>query len=325
MKNTITTTKTCLLALTLTATSHAQTHYDWTMSDDIAHWGDGPKYSSEGSYTRNYVIWSGANMGKSGAADGHMEGPYDGTSGAILGIASTGISTRTDPNAIFDLSAVGSSATIRTAYHAIGSTNDTGGGGHLYQFGLTNNSSYFGAPDDESLLVAADFKGYDVGTDTVTLDLSVFDQTGLDTTGDGTWAPTALANIENNLTIDRIYHGSGNSHAIELTYTNIGNGQLRMDIGIMDLFISGRNASDVVTSTSQVVQQSHIINHSFSDLSALRPGFGLAINDSDIPMSAANFDWEDAYPTNFAPIPEPSSASLLGLGIAGFLLRRKRK
>ncbi len=69
MKNTTTSsilTKACLLALILSATSYAQTHYDWTMSDNVAEWGSGLA-TAGGTYTRDHVSWSGANVGKSGA------------------------------------------------------------------------------------------------------------------------------------------------------------------------------------------------------------------------------------------------------------------
>ncbi len=324
MKNTTTTnkllTKACLLALVLPAASHAQTHYDWTISDDEAHWGPNPNYHSGGSYTRDYVKWTGSGMGRSGIPGwGHNHGPYDGMSGAIYGYVSTGIMTRTDDSAVFDLSSTGSSGTIRMAYHFSNKTGDTGGHAHMYQFGLTNNDSYFGKAGDESLFVAADFQNYS-SAQGMLVDLDLLDHTGADTTGDGNWTPTPIATVAEDL----VLKSWEKSHAIELTYTNVGNGQLKLDVGVMDLNITGKKASDTVASTNQVVQESYLIDHNFSDLSALRPGFGMTISDSLIPTSGGNFDWEEAYPTGFAPVPEPSSASLLGLGIAGFLLRRKR-
>ncbi len=322
MKNTTTTSsilaKACLLALILPATSHAQNHYDWTMTDDIPHWGSP---SSLGSYTRNYVKWSGKYIGYSKSWSDNHEGPYDARSGIFEAHKSTGIMTRTDPDAIFDLSTVGSSATIRTAYHYRARYNDTGGHAHMYQFGLTSNENYFGKAGDESLLVAADYQDQNWSERTATYNLDLLDHTGLDTTGDGNWTPTPIATVAEDL----LLKSWGKSHAIELTYTNIGNGKLRLDIGVMNLDITGPYADDVMTSCNQIVSESLVVDHNFSDLSALRPGFGIAFNDSYIPSSGAAFDWEDAYPTDFAPVPEPSSASLLGLGIAGFLLRRKRK
>ncbi len=322
--------KLCLLTLMLPATSYAQTHYDWSMKDDAASWGPNVGYLTGGTYTRDHVTWSGSNLGKGGSL-GSNEGPYDGRSGLMKSVESTGIATRTDPNAIFDLSTVGSSATIRTAYHYHAGYPDTGGHGHLYQFGLTNNASYLGKAGNESLIVAADFQNQNWAAGTVTLDLDLLDQNGLDTTGDGNWTPNPLTEVASGLELsawntpgNTWSSRAGKSHAIELTYTNIGNGKLRLDVGVMDMNISGRTAADTVTSTNQVVQQSYIVDNNFSDLSALRPGFGIAFNDSDNPCSGAAFDWEDAYPTNFS-VPEPSSASLLGLGIAGFLIRRKRK
>ncbi len=324
MKSTTTTnsilTKTCLLALVLPAVSHAQTHYDWTIKDDVASWGDSSSIKTGGSYTRDYVLWSGSHTGNSWSAH-PSEGPYDGRSGLMHYQTSTGIMTRTDPNAIFNLSAVGSSATIRTAYHYQAVYPDTGGNAHMYQFGLTNNANYFGKTGDESLLVAANYQNQDWPTRTATYNLELFDHTGLDTTGDGSWDTTPITTLAEDLLV-----GSwAKSHAIELTYTNIGNGQLKLDIGVMNLDISGRYASDTMTSYNQIASKSVIVDHNFSDLSALRPGFGAVFNDSDNPNSGAAFDWEAAYPTGFSQVPEPSSTSLLGLGIAGFLLRRKRK
>ncbi len=330
MKNTTTMnsslTKACLLALMLPATSYAQNHYDWTIKDDEASWGN--NWAEGGAYTRDHVAWSGTHLGDSKSKSG-KHGPYDGRSGLISGQRSTGIATRTDPNAIFDLSAVGSSATIRTALHYQAKYQDTGGHAHMYQFGLTNNDSYLGKAGNEALIVAADYQNQNFAAGTATYDLDLLDHNGLDTTGDGNWTPTPLTQIASDLELSSWYDPgiwdsrAGKSHAIELTYTNIGNGKLRLDVGVMEMNISGSTASDTVTSTNQVVQNSFIVDNNFSDLSALRPGFGIAINDSDIPVSGAAFDWEDAYPTNFS-VPEPSSASLLGLGIAGFLLRRKR-
>ncbi len=333
MKNTITTNsilaKACLLAL-LPAASQAQTQYDWTMKDDEASWGQYPNALTGGTYTRDHATWSGSYLGKSGFGD-TGEGPYDGTSGLMMSIESSGIMTRTDPDAIFNLSAVGSSATIRTVYHYHADYPKTGGHGHLYQFGLTNNGGYFGKAGNESLIVAADFLDQNWTEGTVTFDIDLIDQTGLDTTGDGNWTPTPISEVASGLDLsawnipgDTWSSRPGKSQAIELVYTNIGNGKLRLDVGIMDLHISGRMASDTVTSTELVLQKSFTVNNNFSDLSALRPGFGLAFNDLENPCSGAAFDWEDAYPTGFS-VPEPSSASLLGLGIAGFLLRRKRK
>ncbi len=333
MKNTTTMnnslTKACLLALMLPATSYAQNHYDWTIKDDVASWGG--NWDGGGSYTRDHVSWRGSFIGKSisGVPD---HGPYDARSGLMAAWKSDGIATRTDPNAIFDLSAVGSSATIRTAYHYQAKYQDTGGGAHLYQFGLTNNSKYFGKAGNESLIVAADYQNQNWAAGTATYDLDLLNHTGLDTTGDGNWTPNPLTEVASGLELSSwcvpgqandTPSRPGKSHAIELTYTNLGNGKLQVDVGVMEMNISGRTAADTVTSTNQVVQNSFIVDNSFSDLSALRPGFGIAYNDSDNPSSGGAFDWEDAYPTNFS-VPEPSSASLLGLGIAGFLLRRKR-
>ncbi len=319
-------TKACLLALMLPATSYAQNHYDWTIKDDVASWGDESAPYTGGTYTRDYVAWSGVNAGKSGSFGfdepiGSQEGPYDGTSAIVWFLQSTGIMTRTDPGAVFDLSTVGSSATIRAASHYQTVFNETGGHAHYYQFGLTNNSNYFGKTGDESLIVAADYQDQNWAAKTATMDLQLFDHTGLDTTGDGNWNTTPITTIAEDLQLE----SWKKSHAIELTYTNIGNGQLRLDIGVVTLDITGRNTPDTMTSYNQVVSESVIVNHNFSDLSALRPGFGAAFNDSDNPRSGTTFDWEAAYPTGFAPVPEPSSTSLLGLGIAGFLFRRKRK
>lgn len=313
--------------LTGSATLDAQTAYDWTMNEDAAHFGSGSVGSSTGgSYTRSHVTWSGSSMGTGASYNGTNEGPYDGRSGVVRSYRSTGISTRTDASSIFNLSTVGSSATIRTVYHALGSQNDSGGGGHIYQFGLTNNSSYIGASGDESLILAADFKGYNQGTDIVTTDLAIFDHTGVDTTGNGVWSPTSIVNVASGLTIDRLFTGTGNSHAIELKYTNLGSGQIRMDVGVMNLDINGRLVSNVVTGSNLLVQQSHVINHNFSNLNALRPAFGLALNDSFIPMSGANFDWEAAYPTGFATqVPEPSTSMLGILGLGGMIFLRRRK
>ncbi len=319
-------TKACLLALILPATSYAQNHYDWTIKDGIAEWG-ADRWTG-GTYTRDYVSWSGSNMGKSLSLSPN-EGPYDAQSGLMAAWKSAGISTRTDPNAIFDLSAVGSSATIRTAYHYQARFPNTVGHAHMYQFGLTNNASYFGKAGDESLIVAADFQNQNWAAGTVTLDLDLLNHTGLDTTGDGNWTPTPLTEVASDLELSSwsipgaLTSRPGKSHAIELTYTNIGGSKLQVDVGVMELNISGRTAADTITSTNQVVQNTFIVDNNFSDLSSLRPGFGIAFNDSDIPSSGAAFDWEDAYPTGFS-VPEPSSTSLLGLGIAGFLIRRKR-
>ncbi len=313
-------TKACLLAFIPPATSYAQNHYDWTIKDDEASWGDYNNSLTEGIYTRDHVAWSGYYIGASWRGV-FEEGPYDGTSGLIWSIYSTGIMTRTDPNAVFDLSTVGSSATIRTAYHYQATYEDTGGHAHMYQFGLTNNANYFGKAGDESLLVAANYQDQNWSAKTATYDLDLLDHTGLDTTGDGNWNTSPITTIAEDLLVE----SWEKSHAIELTYTNLGNGKLQVDVGVMNLDITGRYASDSVTSYNQIVQNSYIVDTPFSDLSALRPGFGGAFNDSDIPNSGAAFDWEDAYPTGFSQVPEPSSASLLGLGIAGFLLRRKRK
>ncbi len=340
MKNT-TKAKTCLLALMLPATSYAQNHYDWTMSDDVAHWGSPPSVlnPSEGSYTQDSINWFGNNMGVSNIVPA-FHGPYDGVSGMISGTNSTGIATRTDSDAIFDLSAVGSSATIRTAYNYFNTNkpiNNPNGHAHAYQFGLTNNASYFGKAGNESLLLAADLTGYDAAAHAITVDLDILDHTGLDTTNDVNWVTNPLIdNLASGLSIQSgskrgLLSGemgipqAGNSHAIELTYTNLGEGKLKLDVGVINMNISGSLPSDTVTSTNQIVQNSYVIDHNFSDLSALRPGFGFALHDNFTPIgSGVNFDWEDAYPTGFS-VPEPSSVSLLGLGIAGFLLRRKRK
>ncbi len=336
MKNTTTMNnnlaKACLLALILPATSYAQNHYDWTIKNDYASWGQ--EWTGGGTYTRDHVSWRGDTIGKSRFVAPN-EGPYDGGSGLMAAWKSDGIATRTDPGAIFDLSTVGSSATIRAAYHYQAKYPDTGGHAHMYQFGLTNNADYLGKAGNESLLVAADYQNQNFAAGTATYDLDLLDHTGLDTTGDGNWTPTPLTQIAPDLELSSWavpgwdpQHPSasrpGTSHAIELTYTNLGNGKLQVDVGVMEMNISGRTEADTITSTNQIVQNSFIVDNSFSDLSSLRPGFGIAFNDSDNPSSGAAFDWEDAYPTNFS-VPEPSSASLLGLGIAGFLLRRKRK
>ncbi len=322
-------TKACLLALMLPATSYAQNHYDWTIKDDWNSWGG--EWNSGGTYTRDHATWRGTNIGKSRTMKPN-EGPYDGRSGLMVAWKSSGIMTRTDPNAIFDLSAVGSSATIRTAYHYQAKYPDTGGHAHMYQFGLTNNASYLGKAGNESLLVAADYQNQNWAAGTATYDLDLLNHTGLDTTGDGNWTPNPLTQVASGLELsswsvpgpsNTAPSRPGKSHAIELTYTNLGNGKLQVDVGVMEMNISGRTEADTITSTNQVVQNSFIVDNSFSDLSALRPGFGIAMNDSDIPSSGAAFDWEEAFPTGFS-VPEPSSASLLGLGIAGFLLRRKR-
>ncbi len=324
-------TKACLLALILPATSYAQNHYDWTIKDDEASWGPGwtdSGPSGGGIYTRDHVSWYGAAMGKS-KFESANEGPYDGQSGLIAAWKSAGISTRTDPNAIFDLSTVGSSATIRTALHYQAKYPDTGGGAHLYQFGLTNNDSYLGKAGNESLIVAANYQDQDFAAGTATYDLDLLDHNGLDTTGDGNWTPTPLTQIASDLELSSWCDPGawdsrpGKSHAVELTYTNLGNGKLQVDVGVIEMNISGRTAADTVTSSNQVVQNSFILDNPFSDLSALRPGFGLAVNDSNNPVSGASFDWAEEFPTGFS-VPEPSSASLLGLGIAGFLIRRKR-
>ncbi len=312
-------TKASLLALALPTTSNAQTHYDWTITDNPAEWGPSFTSTTGGTYTRDYASWSGTRVGKSGSLRA-KEGPYDGRAGIVWFLRSTGVLTRTDPNAVFDLSTVGSSATIRTANHYQATFSNSGGHAHLYQFGLTNNANYFGKAGDESLLVAADYQDQNWAAKTATVDLQLFDHTGLDTTNDGNWNTTPITTIAEDLLLE----SWKKSHAIELTYTNIGNGQLKLDIGVMSLDITGRSPSDTMTSYNQIVGESVIVNHSFSDLSALRPGFGVAFNDSDNPSSGAAFDWEAAYPTGFSQVPEPSSASLLGLSIAGFLLRRKR-
>ncbi len=283
---------------TLTATSYAQNHYDWTIKDDEASWGN--NWAGGGSYSRDHVAWSGSHIGDS-ISKAPQEGPYNGRSGLCSAQKSTGIMTRTDPNAIFDLSAVGSSATIRTAYHYQAKYPDTGGHAHMYQFGLTNNAGYFGKAGNESLIVAADYQGQDFTTGTATYDLDLLDHNGLDTTDDGHWRPNPLTQIASDLELSSWSDPGtwdsrpGKSHAIELTYINLGNNKFQLDVSVMDLNISGRTTADTLTSTNQIVKNSFILDNPFSDLSALRPGFGVAVNDSNIPISEAAFDWEDAY------------------------------
>lgn len=302
----------------------AQQHFDWTMKDDVAQWGSTYTSRTGGSYTRSNIGGPNHTSGSYAGGSGLNEGPYDGRSGIVRSWVSTGTSTRTDPDNIFDLSTVGSTATVRTVYHGLGSQSGSGGSGHIFQFGLTANADYFGAPNDESLFIAGDFKGYNSTTDVVAFDLDLMDQSGADQAPtDGVWNINPLVNVADGLVLDRIFIGSGVSQALELRYTNVGNGQMKIDVGMMALDISGRRDTDVMTDTELIVQESYTVAHSFSDLSNLRVGFGLSLNDSDIPMSGANFDWEAAYPTGFA-VPEPSTA-LLALGLMPFALLRRRR
>ncbi len=313
----------------LSQSSIAQSFYDWSITDEEAEWGAGLEDTSGGTYTRAHSLIGQVPEGHSssyGAEQNFVEGPYDGISGMMRAFRTVGAYTRTDPNAVFDLSKKGSRATINTVYHALGSQIDSGGSGHLYQFGLSNNASLLGSTGNESLVVAADFLQYATKTDGISYDLGIFNQDGLDSNPtDGTWDTSPEAIILSNGLLDRIYFGAGESHLLNLIYTNIGDGKIRLESNVIGLSISGKSKDDVVTGSRILVSSNIVLNNPFSDLSVLRPAFGYSINDSNLPTSAANFDWDPEF-TQFIPTPTPEpSTTLLGAlaaCMAAFVRRR---
>ncbi|WP_200390896.1 hypothetical protein [Roseibacillus ishigakijimensis] len=327
------------------------------MSDEGDEWGHqdppGDPFVSSvategGTYTRAAdLIYTGPSLGDdrgvSGTFNGISYGPYDGTAGYTRYDRQRGVYTRTDPNAIFDLSPVGSKATIRTAYlDTISSLGSTTPLGHILQFGLSNNANTIGSAGNQALFVAMDMvsieeRGEGADPAYFTYDLNLYDTFGGRADNaplDQTWNWTALASFggaSDSLTSEFLDDdgGTGNAHAFELTFTNIGNDQLRLQLGVAELLLSGRRAEDSLISSDILFQGEMLIDLTDTqlDLTSLRPAFGFNFNQgsgSNDYGSELVLDWEEAYPTGFSIIPEPSVVLLGLISMGGLTLRRRR-
>ena len=250
--------------------------------------------------------------------------------------------TMTDGANSFDLSAAGSSVTINTRQHFFGSGNFLNAPGdparniHMYQLGLSSNTDAFGAAGNESLFVAYDYKervGSDFGGEVRYYggNLDVLDHNGYDTTIDDQWNHTPLATLATGVTA-RVYQRFTNTaiHSIELTYTNLGEGRMGIGMSVRELYYSpawdilNEPIEDNLLLDQNIVNNYVEVDHDFTDLSSLRPAFGLAIDSEYRGMgSGHNWSWDPAFAPDPAPIPEPSAALLLGLSSIA-LLRRKR-
>ena len=331
MKITLTT---ITIAVT-TLLAKSQTAYDWTLEASAATFGSSFG-AIEGSYGFDALI-SGGSV-QSTVYNGTNEGPYDGNAGWMNSQNRFGSFVRSDPNSVFDLSTTGSKATIRTAYNFMGSNPEAGPlNGHALQFGLSDDGSYFGKTGTDSLFVALDMNSVTgTGNDAVfNYDLNIYDETSDNDPIDGNWNWSPLHDLTgaaDGLEMQAAF-GSGDPgqfHAFELTYTNIGNDKLQLDIGVAGLNVSSREASGTLLSSLVLYQGSQTIDLTASslDLTTLRPTFGWNFNDvadsANAMNTGLNLDWENPYPTGFsAPVPEPSSL-VLTLASLGLLARRKR-
>ncbi|MGJ8725412.1 MAG: hypothetical protein ACSHYB_12710 [Roseibacillus sp.] len=323
---------------------HGQGAIDWTVSDDAAAWGGtgtNAFATSGGTYTRSSALINSsgnASPGYSASANQSFDGPYDGSAGIFADRNTQGAFTRTDPNAVMNLSATGASATLRTAVIAFQSNLESGPlSGHYLQFGLSNSDAIIGAVGNDSLFVGLDLNSAS-SNGHIDYDLNVYDESTDSDPLDGVWNWSPLVDlggsadglrveVSNNTTAGA---DPGVMNAIELTYTNMGSNLLRLDIGVMGLDYSGRAAADTLTGTSLLFQDSVVVdlNASPLDLTALRPAFGFNFNDAVDTARAVgtgvSLDWEEQYPTGFSvAVPEPS-ALLLVMGSLSLIMQRRR-
>lgn len=333
-----------LSGIALTNTN-AQT-YDWTISDGAAEWGSGYNATSGGTYTRdgNIVGPTGQpGTANSGSDNGFSEAPYDGTAGIMQATRRIGAFTRTDVNTIFDLSATNSSAKMNLVYIPQLDIGDGTGFTHLFEVGLTQNERHFGAqatagspifgggkPKDESILVSGYFHDpsyTNLGASTYRFDLhneSTLDQNPTDFI----WNSSPLMTLDSAVPFDGVEGGSGAANSgtivlMELTWTNTGSGNMRLDYNLTNLDVPNTLAISSVTGSNIVSSGTANFQHGLTDLSALRPGFGYRSNDSSNPYSGANYDWNKEYEAFL--VPEPSSSILTFLGLVSITLIRRRQ
>lgn len=335
MKKTILTLNAILIA---TMCAHSQNSYEWNLSENPADWGSfGGWTTSNGNYTHDFNINGTGPQGSTiYGTSAFNEAPYDNIAGLIRTSNGNTVYTRTDPNAAFDLSATGSSAVIRMVNHFVDFRNTTGKGtlsdNHLFEFGLTSNSTFFGGTGDDSVFIGAKMDTAPHNQLAVSnYDINLFtDETSDANPSDGTWDMTPVTNLASNLTYQAISTGgsgakqAGVSVLSETRYTNLGGGQMRVDYSFTELNATGPTGTDTVT-PGNVFAGSHTFTHNLADLSALNPAFGVRHEGGNIPNSGGTYDWNPEYESLIQlQIPEPSSSLLVLLGAASCLVRRRR-
>ncbi len=325
--------QTWLIVTTITSMplANSQISHEWSISDDIAEWGDFDDVNDRtvgGSYTRSFdmIKPTGPTSLIFSGSQGVNHGPYDGRSGVVGAFQRLGVYTRTDPNSVYDLSATSSSINMRFVYMPVTKFANTGGIVHLFEAGLTTNASHFGHASDDSVFVAAKLNNpYGATYSPGTYKLDLYDDNGIDQTPtDQIWTSTPTSTLENSVAFDGVgKFQSGNMALVELKWTNLGAGLMNLDYFVTNLDIASTNSFSTVTGSALTASGSQTFAHNLSNLTALRPGFGVRTNDDDIPVSAAVFDWDPAY-ESFV-VPEPSSSALLALGALSLLSYRRRK
>lgn len=250
--------------------------------------------------------------------------------------------TMTDGANSFDLSTVGSSVTILTRSHFFRTGNffsspRTGRNVHSYQLGLSTGTDHFGAAGNESLFVAYDYQDsefFDIVDDPSTGlvdryfgNLDVLSHVGYDATIDNQWNHSPLATLATDVTasVMQANHSTG-SHSIALRYTNLGSGQMEVAMSVRELYWDSREGALTTLPPAideVIVNNRVIVNHDFTDLSALRPAFGLALDTNQQGLGSGHiWNWNPEFEAP-EPIPEPSALLLVAFGSLG-LLRRKR-